>query len=58
MGGLQWKDPEVKDKHLQDSEKQSVKCPRAEGQRFCPSAFHTELSNPVKVPHTVLVVSP
>lgn len=48
----------MKEKHLQDSEKQPVKCPRAEGQRSGLPAFRTELSNPVKVPHTILMVSP
>lgn len=48
----------MKEKHLQDSVKQSVKCPRAEGLRFGLPAFHKEVSNSVKVTHTILIASP
>lgn len=54
IGELQRKEPEMKEKHLQDSEKQSVKYPR----HCLLCRVNMELSNPVKVPHTALMVSP
>lgn len=55
--GLQLNYPKEKEKHLQDTEKQSAKCPSLEGQSFGWLAFHTELSKPVKIPHSCNILS-
>lgn len=55
--GLQLNYPKEKETHLQDTEKQSMKCPSLEDQRFGRLAFHTELSKPAKVPHSCNILS-